>query len=409
MNAKALNMIFQLTLLLVCTIECGCEFSGTFPSVDAQDSNNATPERRAMLENLKMALAVGSIKVPLSPVDPTSSEFRIRWSPKGTKVPLTRDSATLNGELKIGNYDAIPIALMVTPEKGLFQIDLNLDGSFSETEINEVKPSISRGKTWYSTSTVISLPSGNDNVRAFPISIWYVHDPEQPDAQPVIRWSRKGWHEGSFKLNGKQCYILIADANNNGTFEKSDAFGLGTSREELFELRNCNYRISKHGWLNGVSYRIVDVEETGRHVTIEAFDVGVTENEDRQANDAYAADRRYPRAKDPVEFLTELDAAISKATKEDKLIVVDFVTTWCGPCKTMDELVYTAKPIVAKSVEFVFVKLDGDDEKKLVKQFEVTGYPTLLVLDSNKNVLKRRSGYQSVSQLLKLMDSLEAK
>ena len=75
----------------------------------------------------------------------------------------------------------------------------------------------------------------------------------------------------------------------------------------------------------------------------------------------------------------------------------------------MDELVYTAKPIVAKSKEFVFVKLDGDEEKKLAKQFEVTGYPTLLVLDSNSNVLKRRSGYQSVSQLLAFMDSPEEK
>ena len=59
---------------------------------------------------------------------------------------------------------------------------------------------------------------------------------------------------------------------------------------------------------------------------------------------------------------------------EDKLIVVDFFTTWCGPCKMI------APTFTSLSKEYkdkaVFLKVDGDQNRDLVSSYGVTGFPT---------------------------------
>lgn len=371
------------------------------------EPDDTTPARQAMLAKVKQAVALGPIKIDLKPVNPESSNSvagrRLRWSPKGSKVTMKKNGNEMTGLMKIGEFGPFLTEVTLGEKEGVLKIYPGMDRSASDVQEAKMTVSINRGKKWYSATYDIDLPFQKDDVRIYPISVWYVEDPEQPDADPIVRWSRKGWHQGQFHLGNKSCHVLVTDANADGQFDERDAFGLGTTLDELFEYKNSAFRIGKHGWLDGVSFRVVDTDKNGKHLTIEAFDLGMTEKEDREANDPYAPDRKYKRSTSTIEFMDNLEQALSKAKKEQKLVLVDFVTTWCGPCKTMDELVYTAQPVVDNSHEFIFVKLDGDNEKELAKHFEVSGYPTLIVLDTDETVLLKRSGYQSVTRLLEML------
>ncbi len=99
-----------------------------------------------------------------------------------------------------------------------------------------------------------------------------------------------------------------------------------------------------------------------------------------------------------INFEKELnyEAALEKAKSEDKLIYIDFYTTWCGPCKIMAQR-YFSDSVVGDKYNDAFVSLKIDAEKGegiiLAKMYEVVGYPTSLFIDpSDQTIVYRGVG-----------------
>jgi len=397
-------------LILMCTLALVMTET-RFAAGQENDSDKADRQSETtdddFAKKFQSALRLGKVKIELKPMVPTQKIRGLQWSPKGNKAPLTATDEGLRGQIRIGSHP--PIALHFDIEKPLaggpavLKIDSNGDQKFSADETIKIDASERRDKFWYSAKTTFDLRIDDKTSRPYPVSLWYVVDPEDSDQPPVFRWSRTGWHQGEFEFNGTTCTVVITDADSDGMFTDKDAWGLGTSDKDAYSYKNSAFKCNSHAWLDSVAFRIADSDENGQSVTIEAFDLGMTEAEDRAKRDPYAADRKYARAEKPVAFLKDLDAALALAKKEGKRIVVDFETTWCGPCKVMDQLVYTAKPVVEISKDFVFVKLDGDEEKELNDKFEVKAYPTMILLDSDGKTIRRAVGYQNVKAFIEFL------
>jgi len=92
---------------------------------------------------------------------------------------------------------------------------------------------------------------------------------------------------------------------------------------------------------------------------------------------------------------TTFDSALSKAKSANKLVFVDCITSWCGPCKQMSKYVFT-QDSVADFFDSNFVNLQLDMEKgegvTLRKEYNVEAYPTFLLLNSNRKVVYRFVG-----------------
>ena len=113
--------------------------------------------------------------------------------------------------------------------------------------------------------------------------------------------------------------------------------------------------------------------------------------------------------------------------KRPKKILVDVYTPWCGPCKMMDRNTFTnAEVINAIGKNFYPVKFnaEGPDEvnflgrtyanpkyqpsrgngrnakHQLTPYFGARGYPCLVILDENMQVVDRILGYKTPDQLL---------
>jgi thiol-disulfide isomerase/thioredoxin len=86
-------------------------------------------------------------------------------------------------------------------------------------------------------------------------------------------------------------------------------------------------------------------------------------------------------------------AAQSQAAKQNKLVLLDFWTTWCGYCKQMSATTLKDRGVVQKSRSTVPLRLNAEAEgKALARKYGVSSYPAYLLVDSTGSVFGRAQG-----------------
>ena len=100
-----------------------------------------------------------------------------------------------------------------------------------------------------------------------------------------------------------------------------------------------------------------------------------------------------------------LTAVLDQALAEDKLVFLDFYTTWCLPCRLMDEEVFPNERVGEFMNEnFISYKVDAEKGNgvNLAFVYEINAYPTLLFLDAKGNVLERKIGAAFHDELMSI-------
>jgi thioredoxin-related protein len=100
-------------------------------------------------------------------------------------------------------------------------------------------------------------------------------------------------------------------------------------------------------------------------------------------------------------WLRDIDAALSRAKSQGKIVMVDVFADWCGWCTKLDEETYSDKVVIDLARDFVNLKIDGDDKAAsgaFTRKYHVDGYPTILFLDSDGSVVNRIGGYVDAAE-----------
>lgn len=89
---------------------------------------------------------------------------------------------------------------------------------------------------------------------------------------------------------------------------------------------------------------------------------------------------------------------------EEKLTMVDFYTTWCGPCKMMDPFV---KEIKTENSDIVNVlQVDAEAQFDIASQYDIQGYPTVIFF-KNGQLVHRAMGAMPKEELLRLVNQFK--
>ena len=91
-----------------------------------------------------------------------------------------------------------------------------------------------------------------------------------------------------------------------------------------------------------------------------------------------------------------LDQGVELAKKEGKPLLIDFYAVWCGPCNQFKKAAHADADIVKLLEQVVLVKLDAekDNGKVMAERFQVNGYPTYILANSELKTIYRWSGYE---------------
>jgi thioredoxin-related protein len=85
-----------------------------------------------------------------------------------------------------------------------------------------------------------------------------------------------------------------------------------------------------------------------------------------------------------IEFSGNWNEALAKAKTEKKFIFLDIYATWCGPCKKLKRTTFKDSEVGEYyNKNFVNVSIDGETPEGLLlaEKYQVTSYPTLLIVD----------------------------
>lgn len=131
---------------------------------------------------------------------------------------------------------------------------------------------------------------------------------------------------------------------------------------------------------------------------------GDSKPEDK-SSDKGKSNTQAPETTQPLQWL-DYGKALDRAKREDKHVVVDFYTDWCGWCKRMDHLTYgdaTVSDYLRK--HFVLAKVNaesgrvvkiGDEEKteaQVAREFGVRAFPITWFLQPDGKPIGKREGF----------------
>lgn len=90
--------------------------------------------------------------------------------------------------------------------------------------------------------------------------------------------------------------------------------------------------------------------------------------------------------------------------KNNERMVIDFYADWCIPCKELDKLTFSKQSVINEFERFTIYKVDmtknDETNEQLRKRFNVIGMPTVLIIDSKGNEVKRLTGFVNEEEFL---------
>lgn len=103
----------------------------------------------------------------------------------------------------------------------------------------------------------------------------------------------------------------------------------------------------------------------------------------------------------------KLDQALATARAENKVVLIDFFTTWCPPCKQMDAQTWPQARIkewVSKNA--IAIRINAEAEREIAQRYSVKAYPSMLFVKPDGTERDRLVGFVETGRFVAEADEI---
>lgn len=118
-----------------------------------------------------------------------------------------------------------------------------------------------------------------------------------------------------------------------------------------------------------------------------------------------------PQQKNSPQWTYFSDEVYGASLTANQPMIIDFYADWCIPCKELDSFTFSDSRIIEETKRFSAIKVDmtkslSPETEKLRNKFNIVGMPTVLVLNSKGEEIKRITGFVNADEFLSVISSV---
>jgi thiol:disulfide interchange protein len=104
-----------------------------------------------------------------------------------------------------------------------------------------------------------------------------------------------------------------------------------------------------------------------------------------------------------ISFIENCDAGLRLAKVANKPLLIVFRAAWCRWSMALTQQTLSDPSIVSLTDGFICVQVDADRHSEACRKYNVTQFPTILIVGTGKKEICRRSGHTLVTDLTPIL------
>lgn len=171
-------------------------------------------------------------------------------------------------------------------------------------------------------------------------------------------------------------------------------------------LRTVNYWFSEDNLARQAEIRFRDRPDERLVFDVRTIAVGEPSSADAFAFRAPEGARELSlEERTAAKWYDSIEEALDVARRTNRLVLVHFTATWCGPCRMIERDVYAKEEFKrAAGRSFVLAKIDIDENADVARMYRVSAVPNIKFLSPNGDVVHEHRGYVPLEKFLSIME-----